>query len=456
MELAHEVRHEERGALQDRHDDERAPAELPVDFARDGFHALGDLAGGVTQLEFHDGDLIGRRFSPRHGTPRGRVSVPLPCTRLALPRVRGVAEADAEDAAAPLEANSPSGLEAEVLARGQQRQDLLALAPGHRLAARPREGTGQAGERHALELFRAIGDEARAHGDGPVLPEAPHRRRDPPNVLVVQARALPREARDFRRQRLDLACARAREPAPHAVPRQREVAVGGVAAEPQPAHGQELQDRGAAHRQQRPHDAVVAALARARAARQSAAALLGEEKRLDRVVALVGRRDERGARLARHLRQRGVADVPRRGLRREPQLFGRAPRVAAPGVEGEAQPTGVVRDEGEVAIGLAAPPAVVHVADGEAPAGAPARLRGAEEERQRVGASRHGQEQGGLLGNQAGCGGALQGGEHGVHADNGRPFERRSMRTEKKGGRRERNPAAASAYSRPDSSARLP
>jgi len=83
--------------------------------------------------------------------------------------------------------------------------------------------------------------------------------------------------------------------------------------------------------------------------------------------------------------------------------------------EGQSEAPRMVGDEGEVPIRLAAPPAVVDVADREAPARLSARLDRAEEQRQRVGAARHGEQDASVSWDPPRCGRALQGLEDGIH-----------------------------------------
>ena len=262
-----------------------------------------------------------------------------------------------EPAAPPLEADAPPGLEAEVRAatRAGRRicsrsRPVMGGRPG-RAKGRPRRARAS-----ALRAPRtSSASSARVDRGSPSGSRADRRERcgaRTPLERASRARASAATARRDRRRPRVLAGS-ARELAADPVAREAQVAVGGVAAKREPALRQETQDLLPRHREQRPHDPVLAALARARERREPALALAREQVRLDRVVVLVGGRRSR-RRPRRHLGERLVADVPRPGLRREAELLCGAAGVRAPREEGEPEPPRVLRDEGEVPIGLPA------------------------------------------------------------------------------------------------------
>ncbi len=162
--------------------------------------------------------------------------------------------------------------------------------------------------------------------------------------------------------------------------------------------------------EERPDDTVVAELPRPRQQRDARAAAAREQVRLENVVFLVRRRDARRAELPRHLVERLVAHVPRAGLRRQTQRARRGPGVPAAGHEGQVQPPRVLLGKVEIPVGLAAPPAVVHVPDGQPPGGPGRRFRGPVEQGRRVRASGNGEQNRRAPGEQSRRRGALEGG----------------------------------------------
>ena len=182
-----------------------------------------------------------------------------------------------------------------------------------------------------------------------------------------------------------------------------------------PRAGEKAQDLCPRDGKQRPHHTVGAFLAGAGQARQTAAPLARQHVGLDRVVALVRRRDAGRSGLLRHLVERFVPDVARTGFRREAQRPRGLPRVAAPAEEGQREPTRVVRDEGKVPVGIPAAPPMMHMSDGEAPSRLGDDLERAVEQRHRIRAARDGEEQRGSAGRQTIAASAPERGEDRVH-----------------------------------------
>ncbi len=191
---------------------------------------------------------------------------------------------------------------------------------------------------------------------------------------------------------------------------------------PTPRDGEELENLLPRNGEQRPDDAVRALLARAGEARGSTASLPGHPVRLGDVVVLVGRRDERRSGLPRHVEERLVAHVAGRRLDRKAQPPRGAPGVDAALEEEEAEPAGMLRDEGAVAVGLAGAEAVVDVPDRQPPAGLRHHLGRGDEERHRVGAARDGEEDRRARRHQSLLGGLRERATYGTHRLYGSPY----------------------------------
>ena len=214
-------------------------------------------------------------------------------------------------------------------------------------------------DREPLELER--GSSARVRdGDREASVERPDegadlRLRSRPRARRAR-RAGGRAPRPWQRSAAAAARGRARRAAsgpPHAVARETQIAVRGVAAMRDSRAARKREDLLACDREQRPYDAVGAGLPRTRERGDPAAALAGEGERFERVVVLVGGRDPAGGGLAGHLEQRGITGVasarpPARARRSRAARGG----VDAPAQEGQAETPGMIRDEGEVAVGL--------------------------------------------------------------------------------------------------------
>ena len=216
--------------------------------------------------------------------------------------------------------------------------------PGHRRLARPREGRRQASEREALQLR---GERRRATRRR--WPRRPRRTctagrtsasySDPRarGALAAQTRDLERRARAPRPRLPARSRSSARRPA-HAVARQPQVAVGGVAAitrcraRRETAGSPPAKPRAAAARRRRRGSRAAPRAPRARPA------LARQHVRLDGVLVLVGRGDDRGAGLGGHLRERRVAHLPRARLRGEAELPCGPAGVGAPREEGQPEP----------------------------------------------------------------------------------------------------------------------
>ncbi len=110
---------------------------------------------------------------------------------------------------------------------------------------------------------------------------------------------------------------------------------------------------------------------------------------------------------AGHLVERLVADEPGSRFGRDAQCSRGRARVAVAGGEGETEPPGVLLDVREVPVGLAAPPAVMDVADREAPAGLRRDFRRAVEQGHRVRSAGDGEEDRGAAGQKPRRGGSL-------------------------------------------------
>lgn len=204
-----------------------------------------------------------------------------------------------------------------------------------------------------------------------------------------------------------------------AVAREGKVSVGAVPAEGETPRPQEAQDLGARNPQKRPHDPVSTPRPRAGEPGDAGVPLAGEEEGLDDVLSLVRRRDPGRARLPRHFEQSGVAQPPRARFGREAEAARLFAGIAESGKERELEPAGVIANEREIAIRLASAPAVVHVADGEAPSKGGRGQGGRVKQRQGVRAARNREKHRAPRRKQAGLCGSGEGGRQRIHGEDG-------------------------------------
>jgi hypothetical protein len=321
------------------------------------------------------------------------------------PRLR--AQREREDSSAALDPDPPSRLEAEVCAAGEPAENLFALPARHRRPAAAREGGGCGLHRLSLELGGPTGEFLGVREDRVGAPSDRAGRL----LFEIAVEAIP-EVGPSPCLFLPLLAERGRrrgDRAANAVAREGEIAVGAVPAERETARFEETPDLGAGNLQKRPYDAVRAPHPRAGEAGDAAVPLAGEEERLDDVLSLVCRGDPGRARLPSHFEQSGVAQPPRARFRREAAAARLFVRVAESGEERELEPAGVIANECEIAIRLASAPAVVHVADGEAPAERERGQGGGVKERQGVRPARNREEHRAPRRKEAGSGGAGEG-----------------------------------------------
>jgi hypothetical protein len=313
--------------------------------------------------------------------------------------------------------DSPPGLETEVAPPGEQLQDPLALAAGHRRPARSREGSGEPFERYPGDLPGEARQEARLD-DRAARAEA-HPRQDALGELPLDPVAQDPEPLHLRGQAFALGRGEVRELPPHAVAEQTQVAVRGVPAESDAPVRQKREDLPPRHRQQGPDDTVSANSPGPREQGEAAAPAPTEKVGLEEVVLLVRGGDGAHAQRARHLVQSLVAHQAGSGLRGDAERPGSGPGVAVSGSERETEPSGVLRDEPQVPVCLPAAPSVVDVPDRERPAGGSGDLDRSGEQGHGVRSSGDGEENRAAPGKDTRLSGFEKGGRDSVHRHHG-------------------------------------